>query len=41
VNAGWVIVLLVVAAVVAYGLKRLADRVLLTKGDACRLEGDQ
>jgi hypothetical protein len=40
-NAGWVIVALVVAAILAYGLKRLADRVLLTEGDDCRLKGDQ
>jgi hypothetical protein len=40
-NAGWVLLLLIVAAVAGYGLKRLADRVLLTKGDSCRLEGDQ
>jgi hypothetical protein len=39
-NAGWVILALAVAAVVAYGLNRFADRVLLTKGDSCRPEGD-
>jgi hypothetical protein len=41
VNAGLVFVLVVAAAVLAYELKRFADRVLLTKGDDCRPEGDQ
>jgi hypothetical protein len=41
VNTGWVVLAIAVALGVAYGLKQLADRVLLTKGDHCRLEGDQ
>jgi hypothetical protein len=40
-NAGWVVLALAVAAVTAHGLKRLADKVLLTNGEHCRLEGDQ
>jgi hypothetical protein len=41
VSVAWVILALAVAVVIAFGLKRLADHVLLTKGDQCRLEGDQ
>ncbi len=37
----WVVLALIGVLVLAYGLKRLADHVLLTKGDACRLEGDR
>lgn len=40
-SAAWVVLALAAAAVLGYGMKRLADRVLLTKGDNCRLEGDQ
>jgi|HubBroStandDraft_1064217.scaffolds.fasta_scaffold2195177_2 hypothetical protein len=40
-NAGWVVLALAVVAVAGHGLKRLAEDVLLTKGDSCRLEGDQ
>jgi hypothetical protein len=37
----WVILAVGAAIAVAYGLKRLADHVLLTKGDTCRLEGER
>lgn len=41
VSVVWVILALTAAAAFAYGLKHLADHVLLTKGEHCRLEGDQ
>jgi hypothetical protein len=40
-SSAWVVLALIGVLVLAYGLKRLADHVLLTKGDTCRLEGDR
>jgi hypothetical protein len=40
-SAVWVLIALVAAAAASYGLTRFADRVLLTKGGECRLEGDR
>jgi hypothetical protein len=41
VSAGWVVAAIAAALLVGYGMKRLADHVLVTKGEHCRLEGDQ
>ena len=40
-SAGWVVLAIAVALVAGHGLRLLADRVLLTKGERCHLEGDQ
>ena len=39
-SPAWVVLALIGVVILAYGLKRLADHVLLTKGDSCRLEGE-
>jgi hypothetical protein len=40
-SAVWVLLGLVVAVAASYGMTRFADRVLMTKGGDCRLEGDR
>jgi hypothetical protein len=40
-NSGWVVLAIVVVLVAGHGLRLLADRVLLSKGDPCHLEGEQ
>lgn len=40
VSAVWVVLALIGVLALGYGLKRLADHVLLTKGDSCHLEGE-
>jgi len=41
VSAGWDVLAVIAAIVVGYGLIRLADHVLLTKGDDCHLKGER
>jgi hypothetical protein len=40
-SAGWDVVAVIAAIVVGSGLIRLADHVLLSKGDDCHLEGER
>jgi hypothetical protein len=40
ISAGWDVLAVAAALVVGYGMRRLADRVLATKGDDCHLEGE-
>jgi hypothetical protein len=40
VNAAWVLLAFAAVPLLAYAMTRLADHVLLTEGDDCRLKGD-